>query len=95
MSFGIHQTLNDHANRRDRSPGPWQQDGENYVGAIWQLFLAADFDIPSIDIIAMQPEFIAFQSSADVRSVFLPASLLVVVLVGVLSVSAIGESLNP
>jgi diguanylate cyclase (GGDEF)-like protein len=95
MSSGIHQILNDHANRRDKTPGKWQQDGETYVGAIWQLFLAVDFDIPSVDIIAVQPEFIALQSSADVRSVFLPALLLVVLLVGVLSFSAIGKSLNP
>jgi diguanylate cyclase (GGDEF)-like protein len=95
MRSGIHQILNDHANSGDRSPGKWQQDDETYVGAIWQLFLAVDFDIPSIDIIAAQPEFIALQSSADVRSVFLPALLLVVVLVGVLSFAAIGESLHP
>jgi diguanylate cyclase (GGDEF)-like protein len=95
MRSGIHQILNDHANSGDRSPGKWQQDDETYVGAIWQLFLAVDFEIPSIDVIAVQPEFIALQSSADVRSVFLPALLLVVVLVGVLSFAAIGESLHP
>ncbi len=95
MGSGLHQILNDQAHRGDRTPGKWEQDGEAYVGAIWQLFLAVDFDIPAVDIIAVQPRFIALQSAADVRSVFLPALLLVVVLVGVLSFSAIGKSLNP
>ncbi len=95
MSPGIHQIMSDHADRGTRTPGTWQHNDEKYVGATWQLFLAFDFDIPAVDIIAFQPESVALLSSADVSEVFLPALLLVVALVGALSFAAIGESLNP
>ena len=91
----IHQLLLEHARNNGKGVAEWQQSGETYVGAIWQLFLAGDFGIPSVDIIALQPEFVALQSGADVSRVFMPALLLVVVLVAVLSFAAIGESLNP
>jgi diguanylate cyclase (GGDEF)-like protein len=95
MLSGIHELLSDHANSGAQVAGEWQQDGETYLGATWQLFLGGEFGAPSLDIIAMQPKSYALQTGADFRRVFLPALLLVVLLVGVLSFSAIGESLTP
>jgi diguanylate cyclase (GGDEF)-like protein len=91
----MQQALLEHANTGEQILVDWQQGGEAWVGASWQLFLAGDFGIPSVDIIALQPKYIALQSGADVSRVFMPALLLVVVLVAVLSFAAIGESLNP
>jgi diguanylate cyclase (GGDEF)-like protein len=70
-------------------------DGVAYVSAGWQLFVENLFAAPAIDIVATQPEDYALRSGADFRRVFAPALALVIVLVGVLSLSLIGESLVP
>jgi diguanylate cyclase (GGDEF)-like protein len=95
VSAGVHELLQDHANSGVRAAGTWRQDGEDYLGVSWQLFLAGEFGAPSLDIVAMQPKSYALQTSADFWRIFLPALLLVVLLVGVLSFSAIGKSLVP
>ena len=95
MDDGLYFAMNDHAASGDRTVAEWHQDGEKYLGAVWQLFLGGEFGAPSLDIVAVQPKSFALQTSADFRRVFLPALLLVVILVGVLSFAAIGESLTP
>ena len=70
-------------------------DGTEYVATGWQLFMEAMFGYPAIDIIAAQPRDYALRSGADFRRVFPPALALVIVLVGALSLSLIGESLVP
>jgi len=95
LGAGMHVSLSEHMNSGDATPGEWQYGNETYVGSIWQLFLIGEFGAPSLDIAALQPKSYALQSSADFRRVFLPALLLVVVLVGVLSFAVIGESLTP
>ena len=70
-------------------------DGEAYVSAGWQLFTNGIFAYPAIDIIASQPKAYALRSGADFRRIFPPALALVVILVGALSLSLIGESLVP
>lgn len=95
MGSGVHQAVSDLANSGSEQSVEWEQDGEAYLAAVWQLFLGGEFGAPSLDIIALQPKSYALQSGADFRRVFLPALLLVVLLVGLLSFAAIGESLTP
>jgi diguanylate cyclase (GGDEF)-like protein len=73
----------------------WEFEGENYLGAMWQLNLADDSAVAALDVIVVQPAAAALQTRADFSRVFVPALVLVVILVGVLSFSAIGESLIP
>jgi diguanylate cyclase (GGDEF)-like protein len=70
-------------------------DGTDYVSSGWQLFLEGIFAYPTVEIIAAQPKEYALRSGADFRRVFPPALALVVILVGGLSLSLIGESLVP
>ena len=73
----------------------WTAGGERYLASTWHLFLTAAFKAPSLDITASQPRSFALQSNADFRRVFIPALVLVVLLVGILSFSVIGQSLVP
>ncbi len=74
----------------------WQgDDGTDFVSAGWQLFLDGTFAHGALDVIAAQPEEYALRSGADFRRVFPPALALVILLVGALSLSLIGESLVP
>jgi diguanylate cyclase (GGDEF)-like protein len=91
----VHRALKDLENNSGMGPTEWQHDDVDYLGALWQLTLAADAALPMVDIIAMQPAPFALQSRADFSRVFVPALILVVILVAVLSFSAIGESLTP
>jgi diguanylate cyclase (GGDEF)-like protein len=70
-------------------------DNTAYVSAGWQLFVKGLFAVPALDIVAAQPRDYALRSGADFRRVFPPALALVIVLVGALSISLIGESLVP
>jgi len=74
----------------------WQgNDGAEFVSAGWQLFLDGMFSHPALDVIAAQPREYALRSGADFRRIFPPALALVIILVGALSLSLIGESLVP
>lgn len=74
----------------------WQGDeGIDYVSAGWQLFMDGVLAYEAVDIVATQPEEYALRSGADFKRIFPPALALVVVLVGALSLSLIGESLVP
>jgi diguanylate cyclase (GGDEF)-like protein len=95
IAGGVHRALKDLENNSGMGPTEWQHDDVDYLGALWQLTLAADAALPMVDIIAMQPASFALQSRADFSRVFVPALILVVILVAVLSFSAIGESLTP
>ena len=92
---GIHAAVATTAAADQKFPAAWQQDGQDYLAAAWQLFLTGEFGAPSLDIIAIQSKSYALQSSADFRRIFVPALLLVVIFVGVLSFSLIGKSLVP
>ena len=70
-------------------------DGTEFVSAGWQLFLDGMFAHDALDIVAAQPKEYALRSGADFRRVFPPALALVILLVGALSLSLIGESLVP
>lgn len=91
----LHQALIQHESAAGIAPAVWQQGEEEWLGAMWQLVVADNSSLPPIDIIALQPSHVALQSRADFSRVFIPALALVVILVGVLSFSAIGESLTP
>lgn len=70
-------------------------DGIDHVSSGWQLFIEGQFAVGALDIMASQPRDYALRSGADFRRVFPPALALVIVLVGALSLSLIGESLVP
>ena len=95
IDHGIHAAVATTAAVGQKFPAAWQQDGQDYLAAAWQLFLTGEFGAPSLDIIAIQSKSYALQSSADFRRIFVPALLLVVIFVGVLSFSLIGKSLVP
>ncbi|MDA0680233.1 MAG: EAL domain-containing protein [Proteobacteria bacterium] len=92
---GLHAALTGKGNRRTTSPTKWMIEGEEHFAAAWQLFLATGFAQPGIDIVSVQPTFYALRSGADFRRVFPPALALVIILVGALSLTLIGESLVP
>lgn len=83
------------ASADDRALTEWGGDERQFASAMWQLFLKAQFDGPSLDIVASQPSHYALQSGADSRRIYLPAMMLVLLLVIGLSFRAIGHSLNP
>ena len=70
-------------------------DDVQYVSSGWQLFTDGMFANDALEIMATQPRDYALRSGADFRRVFPPALALVVILVGTLSLSLIGESLVP
>ena len=92
---GVHATLVELENDLQKSTAEWQYHDEKYLGAMWQSTLPADSSLPGVDIIAVQPSAYALQSRTDFSRVFVPALVLVVVLVALLSFSAISESLTP
>ncbi len=73
----------------------WQAGGEKQMAALWQLFLAGEFGAAALDVVASQPESYALRSRTDFSRVFVPALGLVVIIVGWLSLSTIGQSLVP
>lgn len=97
QEFGtdVQQALIEHEANVGIAPAVWQIGGEEWLGASWQLVVADNSKFPPVDIIALQPSQVALQSRADFSRVFVPALALVVILVGALSFSAIGESLTP
>ncbi len=73
----------------------WRVGEETYYSAMWQLLLEGAYSHSGINIVTSQPKSFAMQTHTDFRRVFLPALALVVLLVGALSFSLIGESLLP
>jgi diguanylate cyclase (GGDEF)-like protein len=95
FAAGIHGELTSAPGRINTKALTWQRDGDKQLAAMWQLFLAGEFNAPAIDIVASQPASFALQSRADFSRVFAPALMLVVILVGLLSLNMIGQSLGP
>ena len=96
IDAGIHSSLlTTDIENRGSIFGSWTQEGETHFAALWQLFLKGAYGAPAFDIVAVKPKVIAMQSGADFRRVFVPAIVLVLVLVGVLSLNVIGRSLGP
>jgi diguanylate cyclase (GGDEF)-like protein len=96
MSSGIHGELTSESGRIRTSPFEWEDnDGESQLSAIWQLFLVGEFNAPALDVVASQPSAHALRSRADFGRIFIPALILVVILVGLLSFNMIGQSLSP
>ncbi len=79
----------------DNVSSDWENNGEAHYAALWQLFLQAEFDAPALDIVAVQSKSISLQSGTNFRHIFVPAALLVLVLVGALSLNVINRSLGP
>jgi len=91
----VYEILTANADPERITPNEWQLDEEVYFGATWQLFLAGQFRASALNIVASVPKLQAMESSADFRRIFIPALLLVIILVGALSFKLIGESLTP
>ena len=96
IDAGIHESLLlVEGENRGSIFGSWSHQGETHFAALWQLFLKGAYGAPPFDIVAVQPKAVVMQSGTDFRRVFIPAIVLVVVLVGVLSLNVIGRSLVP
>lgn len=95
MSTDVYQRVVSRASGRIAKPLTWTSGEEQYLSVSWQLFLDGKFRAEAIDLVASQPKSYALQSAADFRRVFLPALVLVIVLVGLLSLNFIGRSLVP
>ena len=95
IADGVYQALLEVEANAKKTTAEWQYDGEAYLGAMWQSTLIGDPAIPLVSIVALQPTSFALQSRADFSRVFIPALILVVILVAALSFAAIGESLTP
>ena len=92
---GVHGELVANAKTRSSVFGRWEHDGETHFAALWQLFLDSSFGAPSIDIVVVQPVSFAMQSGTDFGRIFIPAIVLVLVLVAFLSLKLIARSLVP
>jgi diguanylate cyclase (GGDEF)-like protein len=96
IDAAIHSSLVlDDADNRGSIFGRWTHEGEAHFAALWQLFLKGAYNAPAFDIVAIQPKAIAMQSGTDFTRVFIPAIVLVLILVGILSLNVIGRSLVP
>lgn len=95
MAAGLHGELTSPSARLSRGPIEWRGGEAQHLAAIWQLFLAGEFNAPALDIVASQPSSYALRSRADFSRVFIPALALVIVLIGLLSFHMIGQSLIP
>ncbi len=73
----------------------WSDEGETYFAARWQLFLEQSFGLDGFAIVAMQQKTFALRSGAQFRRIFAPSAILVLLLVGVLSLSYVSRSLTP
>ncbi len=76
-------------------PGELDVNGDTYFVASWPVTLDARFNASALNIVASQPKTLALESKADFSRVFVPALVLVILLVGALSFNLIGESLVP
>jgi diguanylate cyclase (GGDEF)-like protein len=95
MSSSIHGELTSESGRIRTTPFKWEFEGAEQLAAMWQLFLAGEFNAPALDIVASQASSHALRSRADFSRIFVPALILVVILIGLLSFNMIGQSLSP
>ncbi len=92
----IHSSLHqDDGQNRGSIFGKWTHAGQPHYAALWQLFLKGAYGAPAFDIVAIQSRSVAMQSGTDFNRVFVPAIILVLVLVAVLSLHVISRSLGP
>jgi HAMP domain-containing protein len=95
IAAGLHTQLTTVSGRVNALPVEWRSSGQEQLASAWQLFLAGEFNAPALDIVASQPASFALRSRADFSRVFVPALILVIILVGLLSFNMIGRSLGP
>jgi diguanylate cyclase (GGDEF)-like protein len=95
VDAGIHGDLLAGADNSSTVFGEWNHAGETQFAAIWQLFLSGPLAAPAFDIVAMQPKAFAMRSGADFSRIFVPAVVLVLVLVVFLSFNLVARSLVP
>ena len=95
MPAEVHSGISANGAGARKVPYEWRLDDQPQLASMWELFLGQEFGVPAIDIVASQPAAYALQSRADFSRVFLPAFLVVVALVSMLSLNMIGRSLRP
>ena len=95
MISGLHSELDGAQFRGDKMPARWQSGNGMQLAAMWQLFLAAEFGAPPLDVVMSQPETFALRARGDLQRVYLPALALVIVLTVLLALKLIGRSLVP
>ena len=96
VDSAVHRAMIDSADENRGSIfGEWEHQSKDHYVALWQLFLRGAYAAPAFDIVAIQPKSFAIESSTDFSRVFIPAIVLVFVLVGVLSLNVIARSLGP
>jgi len=95
MSPDIHSFLVEHTDIRSGAFGEWEHDGETHFAALWKLFLSGSFGAPGIDIVAVQPVSFAMGSGTAFKRVFIPAIVVVLLLVAYLSLKLIARNLVP
>lgn len=92
---GVHRYLVGEAENRSAVFGEWEHGGELQYASLWQLFLDGQLAASAFDIVAMTPKTFALRSGADFRRVFIPAIILVLILVVVLTFNLVSRSLVP
>ncbi|MDJ0904466.1 MAG: EAL domain-containing protein [Woeseiaceae bacterium] len=95
MAAGLQGELATPSARTTHELVEWRDGEAGHLAAMWQLFLAGEFNAPALDIVVSQPTSYALRSRADFSRVFIPAFILVLILVGLLSFNMIGKSLIP
>jgi diguanylate cyclase (GGDEF)-like protein len=95
MSSDVHRRLVHRPSGRTVKPLAWGSGEAEYLSVSWQLFLDGKFRAAAMDIVASQPRSYALRSAGDFTRVFVPALILVIILVGLLSLNFIGRSLVP
>ncbi len=96
VEAGVHAALlADGDGTRGSLFGEWEHDGDMQFVALWQLFLRGAFGAESFDIVAVQPQSFAMKSGTDFRRIFIPAVVLIILLVGSLAMYFVARSLGP
>lgn len=91
----VHSDLASKADESGTVFAEWEHNGETQFASLSSLLLGNPFAAPAFDIVAMQPKAFAMSSGADFTRVFVPAIVLVLVLVMLLSFNLVARSLIP
>ena len=73
----------------------WEQQGERFLGAYWELFTEAGFDGQPWRIVAFQPESMALASLISFNRLFPPVLAISLITVALLSIWQIRRSMVP
>lgn len=95
LDASVHSVIDRNQAAGGSALAQWTDSGKQFHVASSPLTLEGVFHAPTIDVLSVQEESTMLESGADFQRVFLPAIVLVLLLVAVLSSNLIARSLVP